>query len=189
MVWIFSEDMQPEHWRTAKPEHYLNNSLRDAKLASLNTSQPAVQPGKYWAKAVWDRSPYCFYSAYDLRGRLRDIDPNDVTPSAQKGDFESDPVAVFEVKAGETTTVKLQCLRPVVPDSINGSPIDPGPLVVSSVMKLGIITDIHEHVECLHAALDELVEQSGDLLRLRIERVLAIARAFRYHSLVLEAWG
>ncbi len=121
-VWIFSDDVQPEHWRTAKPEHYLNESLRDAKLASLNTSQPAVQPGKYWAKAVWDRSPYCDYGAYGYRGRLRDIDPNDVTPSAQKGDFESDPIAVFEVKAGETTTVKLQCIRPVVSDSINGSP-------------------------------------------------------------------
>jgi uncharacterized protein (TIGR02452 family) len=31
--------------------------------------------------------------------------------------------------------------------------------------------------------------KSGDLLQQRIMRVLAIARAFRYHSLVLGAWG
>jgi len=30
---------------------------------------------------------------------------------------------------------------------------------------------------------------SGDLLRVRIERVLAIAEAYRYEALVLGAWG
>ena len=115
-VSIFPSTVTADDWRTAAPVHRigksLNSSLAKTEDRSLELSLRAVKPGSYWVKTVWDRIPPFRHDLYGYEGMRDWKDTEAAAPPAEGGDFENEGGDVFEVTAGETIHVTLDCVKP-----------------------------------------------------------------------------
>jgi uncharacterized protein (DUF2141 family) len=115
-VSVFSESVKPEHWRTAQPEHRTGQGLRSSSIqtegGALEFSLRPVRPGKYWVKAIWDTTGPYEYNLSAYEGMREWSELTGAAPVAVEGDFETQDVRLFEVRAGETTNITLDCSSP-----------------------------------------------------------------------------
>lgn len=112
-VSIFPETVEPQHWRTSRPEHRTGTSLRSSSAETehgiLKFSVRPVRPGRYWVKVLWDRSGPFNYDLYYYEGMRDWRELVGTAPPAQEGDVETNTASFFQVSAGETTIVTVDC--------------------------------------------------------------------------------
>jgi hypothetical protein len=115
-VSIFPESVARENWRNATAEHRLGKSLASSSANTedgvLELSIGPVRAGKYWVKTVWDKVGPHEFNLFSYEGMREWRNLKGTAPTAEKGDFETGRAEVFEVKAGETALVVLDCSKP-----------------------------------------------------------------------------
>ena len=63
-------------------------------------------------KAVWDKVGPREFNLFSYEGMREWSNLKGTAPTAEKGDFETGRAEVFEVKAGKTAAVVLDCSKP-----------------------------------------------------------------------------
>lgn len=125
-VWVFPDTVQPGDWTHARPDRYLSRALgrlqsrsgEEMKSDEVNTIQievHSIPPRKYWARVVLDRPGFLPYNAFSNSRRAKDEEyENNMLPMKYvEGDYESTASMIFEVKAQQTSKVRLICDRAV----------------------------------------------------------------------------
>ena len=106
--------MQAADWRQARALFRTGTGFQSSstKAASeLKITIPAFWPGRYWIKAVWERTPP-FQHDLDLYEGMREWkESRAAAPAAGADDFESGVPEIFEVKSGQTVAIKIKCIQ------------------------------------------------------------------------------
>ncbi len=131
-VSFFPETVARDEWQTAEPEYRTGTNFRSSSTrdydATFELETRLILPGRYWVMVVWDRNPPFRHNLYGLEGMRDWRESRGPAPTAGEDDFESHEVIVFEVKAGETTSVTVDCDLPGTPLAALDSdppPVDP----------------------------------------------------------------
>jgi len=112
-VMLFPDAVQANDWRNTPAEFRAGRSFRTSyaqpETNELQLRINPVRPGRYWLKAIWDRQPPFFYDLWSWDGVEAWKTSTNNSIAFESGDAESGAPKMFEVKANESVSVRLEC--------------------------------------------------------------------------------